>query len=201
MGGHVGLAGRRPLDRPGSARELAALETWISELGRRLSPATVAECRRLTSAVLRSAVRNRLIAFNPSEDVRIPRRRRRDTDDQVIEREVFRRQLVPAVVDRYRGLVAVAGGAGLRWGEAIGLRDDAVDLDRGHLQVIRTVIEVSGHTSFKPYPKSTAGRRMIPLPSWLVSILRDHMATFELGEGGLLFPQRGRRCTAADDLP
>jgi hypothetical protein len=35
-------------------------------------------------------VRNRLIALNPAEDVRIPRRRRRDTDDQVIEREVFR---------------------------------------------------------------------------------------------------------------
>ena len=48
-----------------------SVRTWISELGRRRSPATVAECRRLTSAVLRSAVRNRLIAFNPSEDVRI----------------------------------------------------------------------------------------------------------------------------------
>jgi integrase len=165
-----------------------SVQTWISDLGRRLSPATVAECRRLTSAVLRSAVRNRLIAFNPSEDVRIPRRRRRDTDDQVIERGAFRHQLVPAVVERYRGLVAVAGGAGLRWGEAIGLCDDAVDLDRGHLQVIRTVIEVSGHTAFKPYPKSTASRRTIPLPTWLVTILREHMAAFELGEGGLLFP-------------
>jgi integrase len=100
-----------------------------------------------------------------------------------IESEAFRRQLVPAVVDRYRALVAVAGGTGLRWGEAIGPCDDAVDLDRGHLQVIRTVIEVSGYTSFKPYPKSTAGRRTIPLPSWLVSILRDHMTTFEPGEG------------------
>lgn len=30
---------------------------------------------------------------------------------------------------------------------------------RGTLRVIRTVIELAGHTSFKPYPKSTAGRR------------------------------------------
>lgn len=123
-----------------------SVQTWISELGRRLSPATVAECRRLTSAVLRSTVRNRLIAFSPSEDVRIPRRRRRDTDDQVIEPAAFRRQLVPAVVERYRALVAVAGGTGLRWGEAIGLCDDTVDLDRGHLQIIRTVIERSSTT-------------------------------------------------------
>ena len=37
----------------------------------------------------------------------------------------------------------VAGGAGLRWGEAAGLRADAVDLD-GHGAVIRTVVEVAG---------------------------------------------------------
>jgi hypothetical protein len=51
----------------------------ITGLSARLSPATVAECRRLTSAVMRSAVRNRLIAFNPCEEVKVPRRRRQDT--------------------------------------------------------------------------------------------------------------------------
>ena len=31
--------------------------------------------------------------------------------------------------------------------------------------MIRTVIEVAGHTSFKPFPKSAAGRRTVPLPA------------------------------------
>ncbi|GAA1187595.1 hypothetical protein GCM10009608_24160 [Pseudonocardia alaniniphila] len=164
-----------------------AVQTWITGLSARLSPATVAECRRLTSAVLRSAVRNRLIPFNPCEDIKVPKRRRRDTDDQVIDRPVYRHRLLPAVPDRHRGIVGVAGGCGLRWGEAAGLCLDALDLDRGMLRVIRTVIEVAGHTSFKPYPKSTAGRRTIPLPGWLVTILRAHLDRYPPGEGDLLF--------------
>jgi hypothetical protein len=83
--------------------------------------------------------------------------------------------------------MGVAGGCGLRWGEATGLCLDALDLDRGTLRVIRTVIEVAGHTSFKPYPKSTAGRRTVPLPGWLVIILRAHLDRYPLGEGDLLF--------------
>ncbi|GAA2538858.1 site-specific integrase [Pseudonocardia hydrocarbonoxydans] len=164
-----------------------AVQTWITGLSARLSPATVAECRRLTSAVMRSAVRNRLIPFNPCEEVKVPRRRRRDTDDQVIDRNSFRRRLLPVVPDRHRGIVAVAGGCGLRWGEAAGLCADALDLDRGTLRVIRTVIEVAGHTSFKPFPKSTAGRRSVPLPGWLTTILREHRERYPLGEGDMIF--------------
>ena len=122
-------------------------------MSQRLSPATVAECRRLTAAVLRSAVRNRLIAYNPCDDTRVPKRRKQDTDEQVIARDVFRRRLLPAVPDRYRAVVATAAGAGLRWGEVIGLRADAIDLDRARLSVIRTVTEVGGRTQFKPFPK------------------------------------------------
>ncbi|MFD1524388.1 site-specific integrase [Pseudonocardia yunnanensis] len=164
-----------------------SVQTWITELSRRLSPATVAERRRLTSAVLRSAVRNRLIAFNPCEDIKVQKRRRRDTDEQVIDRTAFRQRLLPAVPERHRGIVGVAGGCGLRWGEAAGLCIDALDLDRRTLRVIRTVIEVAGHTSFKPYPKSTAGRRTVPLPGWLVTILRGHLDQYPLGEGDLIF--------------
>jgi integrase len=52
------------------------------------------------------------------------------------------------------------------------------------------VVEVTGHTSFKPFPKSTAGRRTVPLPAWLVDIVREHMAGVSPGEGGLVFPNK-----------
>jgi integrase len=83
-------------------------------------------------------------------------------------------RLLPQVPDRYRGVVATAAGAGLRWGEVVGLRADAIDLERARLSVIRTVTEVAGRTSFKPFPKSAAGRRVVPLPAWLVPIIREH---------------------------
>ncbi len=152
-----------------------SVQKWITELGTRRAPATVAEAHRLTSAVLRSAVRNRLIAFNPCEGIRLPRRRRGDTADQVISRDELRSELLPVVPDRYRAIIATGAGAGLRWGEAAGLRLDALDLKRARLSVIRTVVEVSGHTTFKPYPKSSAGRRTVPLPAWLVPIIREHL--------------------------
>jgi len=152
-----------------------AVQTWVTKLGRTRSRATVAECYRLTSAVLRSAVRNRLIPFNPATDVRVPRRRREDKHDQLISRLELQRSLLPVVPARHRGIVATAAGAGLRWGEAAGLRADALDLDGHELQVVRTIVEVSGHTSFKSFPKSAAGRRTVPLPSWLVGIIREHL--------------------------
>ncbi len=152
-----------------------SVQTWVTELGTRRAPATVAEAHRLTSAVLQSAVRNRLIAFNPCEGIRLPRRRRQDTADQVISRDQLRIKLLPAAPERYRAIIATAAGTGLRWGEAAGLRLDALDLGHTQLRVIRTVVEVSGHTSFKPYPKSGAGRRTVPLPSWLVPIIREHL--------------------------
>lgn len=90
---------------------------------------------------------------------------------------------------RHSGIVAVAvgAGAGLRWGEATGLCLDALNLDEAYLRVIRTVVEVSGHTSFKPYPKSRAGRRTIPLPGWVVDVLRTHLGQLGTGEAGLVF--------------
>jgi integrase len=96
--------------------------------------------------------------------------------------------LLPVVPDRYRAIVATAGGAGLRWGEAAGLCADAIDLDQRRLRVIRTVIEVSGQTSFKPFPKSAAGRRTVPLPPWLVEIIWEHRECYPPGESGLVFP-------------
>jgi integrase len=175
-------------DWPLGKIDYLAVQEWVTALGERRSPATVAECHRLMSAVLRSAVRNRLIAFNPCEGVRLPRRRKRDTDEQVISREDLRSRLLPAVPARYRALVATAAGTGLRWGEAAGVCSDALDLDSRQLRVIRTIVEVSGQTAFKAYPKSAAGRRRVPLPAWLLPILREHRATYPAGEQGLVFP-------------
>lgn len=138
--------------------------------------------------MLQSAVKNRLIGSDPSIGVRIPGRRVRDTDERIITREQLRQRLLPAVPVRYRTLVATAGFTGLRWGEAIGLCVDAIDLEARTLQVIRTVTEVAGHTEFKAFPKSRAGRRTVPLPAWVVAELRSYLEEYAPeGPRGLIF--------------
>ncbi len=116
--------------------------------------------------------------------------RKQDNDDRVIERHDVLTRLLPAAPHRYRAIIATAAGTGLRWGEATGLCTDALDLEIGTLQMIRTVVEINGHTTFKLYPKSSAGRRAIPLPDRLLPILRDHTAWYRPGRAGLIFPNQ-----------
>jgi len=118
---------------------------------------------------------------------RLPRIRRRDTDERIISRHELQTALLPALPARHRALVATAAGTGLRWGEVAGLRRDALDLDGRALVVLRTVIEVSGSTSFKAFPKSSAGRRTVPLPSWLVPIVWQHLEEWPADSIGPVF--------------
>jgi integrase len=164
-----------------------AVQTWVTELGERLSPATVAECYRLTAGALRSALRDRLIGADPCDGVKLPRRRKKDADGITITPAVLTVQLLPAVPERYRALVALAGGTGLRWGECIGLRWSAVDLDQGVAHVVRVAVEVAGTVTIKPYPKTKAGRRAVPLPPFVVAQLRGYREAYPAGPSGEIF--------------
>ncbi|MEH1096631.1 tyrosine-type recombinase/integrase [Micromonospora sp. CPCC 205739] len=56
--------------------------------------------------------------------------------------------------------------------------------------MVRVAEEVSGHVTLKPYPKSRAGRRTVPLPSFVVQALTDHRQSFGTGADGLIFVAR-----------
>jgi integrase len=99
-------------------------------------------------------------------------------------------QLLPAVPQRYRALVGLAGGTGLRWGECAGLRWDALDLATRTVRVVRVAVEVSGHVTDKAYPKSRAGRRVVPLPRFVVDLLTEHQKRYPPGAAGLVFTSR-----------
>jgi integrase len=71
----------------------------------------------------------------------------------VSSRQDLRERLLPVVPGRLRAIIATVAGAGLRWGEAAGLQLDVLQLDRACIEVVRTVVEVSGRTSFNPFPR------------------------------------------------
>lgn len=142
-------------------------------------------CHRLLSLIMKSAMRERLILINPCEGVRLPPRRRKDTHGVTLTQEEVDGKLLPEIPERYRALVGTAAYTGLRWGECAGLAWDVVDLDKGRLRVVRVLVEVSGHITAKPYPKSAAGRRLVPVPPPLVELLREHRASYP--SGGLVF--------------
>lgn len=161
-------------DWPLSKIDHMSVQEWVAQLGRQLAPATVRECYRVLALILGSAVQARLLVRNPCDGVRLPPRRRQDAHGLTLTREQVTGKLLPEIPRRYRTLVATAAFTGLRWGECAGLFWDAVDLDARRLRVVRVLVEVSGQITVKPYPKSRAGRRSVPVPAAVVELLAAH---------------------------
>ena len=172
------------------------VQAWVKRLSRSLAPETVASCHGLLSAILATAVRSRKLGTNPCDGVRLPPRRRTADAGVTITLEQLLRQVLPVLPRRHRAMVATAAGAGLRWGECVGLRRRNVDLLRRELHVVEVAVEVAGRVTFKLYPKSKASRRTVPLPDFLIEALAEHLAGFPAELDGLVFRnERGGRCS------
>lgn len=83
-----------------------------------------------------------------------------------------------ALLDATRGTrayvpVALMLGCGLRRGEVCGLRWSDVDIENGLLHVRNTIDLTPGKEQFQETTKTEAGRRDIPMPDWLVPVLRE----------------------------
>lgn len=70
-------------------------------------------------------------------------------------------------------LIDFMAATGLRIGEALAVRWQALDLDLGTVEVQATIVRIKGKgVALKENPKSKAGWRVIELPSWSVDMLR-----------------------------
>ena len=143
---------------------------WVKDLGQRRAPATVTKALQVMSAVMKSAVRSRMIAVNPCDDVKVSGGQRAVRPGVAISRDDFFR-LLAAVPSEKRLLPALSGYCGLRWGEAAGLDWRHVDLDTGELTVAQVAIEIGGTVAIRKHPKTAAGHRVIPIPDALHKML------------------------------
>ena len=81
--------------------------------------------------------------------------------------------------DRLSALWTLLLARGLRRGEALGLRWQDVDLDAGRLRIVVTRLVVADGQGWRVVagtPKTSAGRRTVPLDVELVRVLRRHRA-------------------------
>jgi len=171
-----------------------SVQEWVTQLGKTLAPATVGKCFGALRAILRSAVRGRLITVDPTDGVAAPSTYQPRPRNATISRQSFFATLLPAVPLDHRAIVATAAGTGMRWGEAAGLPWNAVDLSRRELNVGQVAIETAAEVTIRAYPKSRAGVRTIPLPDFLVRELEAHreltVGDREPDPGWLVFPTR-----------
>ena len=137
-----------------------------------LAPRSVRQCHVLLHAALRDAVRLGIVPINVVDAVTAPREPYTEMETLSIEdvRELFR----ATENDWLHPLWVVLATTGLRLGEALGLRWEDVDLDRGTLTVRRALQRHSGKGLVIVDPKSASSRRTIELTDIAISTLSRH---------------------------
>ena len=131
------------------------------------------------SGILRSAVRDQRIVGTPCEGSSLPKAERRQVVPLAIA-EVL--ALTEAMPDRYRALVTLSAGTGMRQGECLGLTVDRVDFLHRELRVNRQLVTPhEGAPGFGP-PKTAASVRTIPLPQTVRLALAAHLEQFPSDE-------------------
>lgn len=171
-------------DRPIGSIRLTEIQAWVRRRSDILAPSTVEVVYRIFSAILADAVADRVIAHNPAKGVKLPRKAK----DPIVPPTVRQVEaLLDELPDRYRALVTLAAGTGMRQGECFGLTVDRVDFLRRSINVNRQLVLVgSGPPQFGP-PKSEASTRAIPLPEVVGTALAAHLEQWTPGEKGLIF--------------
>ena len=169
---------------------------------RGLSKQTVLHIHRLLNQILKSARKKRLILTNPCEDIDRPPR------PESKEMTVLSVEEMVRVIDAARNSVLfmpvlLAATTGMRRGEALAVRWRDIDLDRGTLQVVRSLEQTKeGGLHFKA-PKTKRSRRVIFLAPTTIPTIREFKAAQarERLKQGKAYEDNDLVCCHADGTP
>lgn len=160
-------------DRRLAAVRPSEIQAWVTSMTHILSPATVQVVHGIVAVIFKAALRDRLVSTSPCEGTRLAKKvpvEVRPLSTATVQ------ALVDAVPKRYRALLVLADGTGMRQGECFGLADTRLDLDEHTLRVEQQLILLPRHPPFLGPPKTPVSHRTIPLPDVVVTALREHLA-------------------------
>jgi integrase len=166
-----------------------------------LSPATVEVIYTWVATIFSAAVHDRVIPVTPCMKIKRPPVVQKKVEPLGIE-TVWK--LVNAVPDRYRAMIVLGAGTGVRISEGLGLTNDRVDWLRRTVTIDRQLLRIRSGSSpeFGKLKDRNNRPRTIPLPDFVVEELSGHVSRFGLGPEGLIFtgPRGGpiRRVTFSD---
>jgi integrase len=158
------------------------VQAWVTELASRKSATIVHRACGVLQGILETAVRDKRIASNPARGVKLPRKLKRPHRYLTLEEL----GALAGASGANRTLVLLLGLCGLRWGEAIGLRVQDVDLMRGRVNVNQNAVE-TGSVIVVGTPKMHE-IRSVPIPPPLRDALT--LACDGKSRGDLVFPGR-----------
>ncbi|MEO5841229.1 MAG: tyrosine-type recombinase/integrase [Acidimicrobiales bacterium] len=160
------------------------VQAFVRRVSDTLAPSTTELVYRYVVTILRAAVADQLIASMPTARVKLPKAQVR----RVVPLELAQvHAVIDAMPERYRALVVLAAGTGLRQGEAFGVTVDRVDFLRRTLVVDRQIVLTPHVAPVLAPPKTDASTRTVPLPTVVTEALAAHLAKFPPGDNGLIF--------------
>jgi integrase len=161
--------GSKPLQQVRGS-DLAQVYRTMAAKG--LAPKTIKHVHVLARGIFRQAVKLGDAKIDPTGQIGAPAVPHK-------EAAVLRIEEIPVMLAAVKGTVlysvaVMALATGLRRGELVGLTWEDVDLERGVLEVKRSIEAVRGHAPRVKEPKSARGRRSISLAPSAVAELREH---------------------------
>jgi integrase len=156
------------------------VEAWVKSMtvptavrSRPLAPGTIKTRFVNVRSVFRAAIRDGMIATDPTAQVRLPRLRKREAAMAIPTPEVVR-SILAASEPRFRAFVGLCAFAGLRLGEAAALQVGDVDFLRRQVHVRRQVQRLEGAVEIR-LPKYNS-ERTIHVADALLEMLAEHVA-------------------------
>lgn len=168
--GHIiPLVGHMRLNRIGPDE----IRLWLTQVEQRVDVSTARVTWRHFSSIMQAAYKAKKIPANPfrDDDLKAPSPPKSKAKAWPVETAAAVRAQLDA---RYRVLVDLALGAGLRQGECFGFSPD--DLDGEVVQVTRQIVKVGSQLAFAP-PKGNKEREA-PCPPALAELIKEHMREF-----------------------
>ncbi|MGW0841438.1 tyrosine-type recombinase/integrase [Streptomyces sp. NPDC002787] len=161
------------------------LQAWLTALVRvhGLAPRTARKVQQKVSAVFNAAVRDQLIPASPCaglKAVEVPH----SEVTPLTSAEVHK--LAGAMPDRYRVLVILAVGSGLRAGELFGLQVRHIDFLRRTVKVEQQVQRAYPGVVVCP-PKTKRSYRTVPVPQNVIDALAAHLKAYPADQDDFVF--------------
>lgn len=171
---------------PLGARRLAAVlpseaQAWASDRATVLAPSTLRKLVSVAGSIYNAAVLDRLVGASPMVGLTLPAA----SKERVVPLTVAQvRALAAATPERFRAMVFVQAGLGLRIGELLALRVQDIDFLR---RTVRVEHQVAPKTLELIPPKTPQSRRTLPLPTMVSEALAGQVQRCEPNAEGLLW--------------
>ena len=168
---HIGAIRLQQLSPRDVNRLYALLAERGSQTGGPLALKTVRNTHGVLLRAMNDAVRWELIRRNPAAAASPPSSARRPSVPDPWRRHEVRAFLESVAGDEWEALWVLAATTGMRRSEVLGLRWSDVDLERGRLSVLQTVVPVRGMPKVGA-PKTKRSARLVHLDATATEALR-----------------------------